>query len=161
MVSQGHFERRGDPGSHFSQLLRSIDQFYPYWNLYLVSSVLRSTFFTRQHLCRGSTFYTDGTFTWADGGGGFSVTWGDSQPETSANFKVPAGGFLGGPHWWCEFRALCRFRGSDSQAHPPSSLHRLSKHRVFSLFLPAGQALYLLLFYPAHRVHTAHGVPPL
>lgn len=92
---------------------------------------------------------------------GFSVTWGHSQPETSANFKVLAGGFLGGPHWWCEFRALCRFRVSDSQAHPPSSLHRLSKHWIVSLFLPAGQAFYLLLFYPVHLVHTAHGVQPL
>lgn len=45
-------------------------QFSSYWNLYLVSSVLRSTVFIRQHLCSASTFYTDGTFTWADGGGG-------------------------------------------------------------------------------------------
>ena len=89
------------------------------------------------------------------------VTWVHSQPETSANFEVPAGGFLGGPHWWCEFRALCRFCGSDSQAHPPSSLHRLSEHRVFLLFLPAGQAFYLLLFYPIYLgLHRAHGVQP-
>lgn len=40
--------------------------------------------------------------------------------------------------------------------------YRLSEHRVFLLFLPAGQAFYLLLFYPIYLgIHTAHGVQPL